>query len=138
MAALCPDGLSGGPCPRMRPDGYCEARPEIRCVWVVGAPVNARRNGLNGGIVRWAPLALTMACMGAGFYASTAVTEEALANLEERVERNEAAVEPNRFRLREIERAQTRIETTVEERTEAIARQLDRILDKLDQMSTPQ
>jgi predicted nucleic acid-binding Zn-ribbon protein len=76
--------------------------------------------------------------MGAGFYASTAVTEEALANLEERVERNEAAAEPNRFRLREIERAQTRIETTVEERTEAIARQLDRILDKLDQMSTPQ
>ena len=134
--ALCPDGLSSGPCPRVRPDGYCEAKPEMRCVWDDPAMVGGPRR-LNGHLLRWAPLALTVACLAGGFYAATAVTEESLSNLEERVARNEAGAEPHRFRLREIERAQTRIETTVEERTSAIQTQLDRVLDKLDEMSHP-
>ena len=44
--ALCPDGLSSGPCPRVRPDGYCEAKPEMRCVW--DGPAMVARRGVNG------------------------------------------------------------------------------------------
>jgi hypothetical protein len=32
----CPNQVRNGPCGGVRPDGACELRPDMRCVWVEG------------------------------------------------------------------------------------------------------
>jgi hypothetical protein len=32
----CPKNIRNGPCGGVRADGYCEIKPEMRCVWVEG------------------------------------------------------------------------------------------------------
>jgi len=42
----CPKTLRNGPCGGVRPDGNCEVKPDMRCVWIEGIEGSGRmRNG---------------------------------------------------------------------------------------------
>jgi hypothetical protein len=41
----CPKQLRNGPCGGVRPGGFCEVRPEMRCVWVLAWEGAARMRG---------------------------------------------------------------------------------------------
>ncbi|WP_121067825.1 methylenetetrahydrofolate reductase C-terminal domain-containing protein [Chachezhania antarctica] len=41
----CPKTLRNGPCGGVRPGGYCEVKPDMRCVWVEGWDGAARMKG---------------------------------------------------------------------------------------------
>jgi hypothetical protein len=41
----CPKELRNGPCGGVRPGGYCEVKPEMRCVWVLAWDGAARMRG---------------------------------------------------------------------------------------------
>ncbi len=41
----CPKGLRNGPCGGVRPGGYCEVEPRMRCVWVLAWEGAARMRG---------------------------------------------------------------------------------------------
>jgi hypothetical protein len=43
----CPKELRNGPCGGVRPGGFCEVRPEMRCVWVLAWDGAARMRGNN-------------------------------------------------------------------------------------------
>ncbi len=46
----CPKQLRNGPCGGVRPGGYCEVKPEMRCVWVLAWEGAARMK--DGGKIR--------------------------------------------------------------------------------------
>jgi hypothetical protein len=46
----CPKQLRNGPCGGVRPGGYCEVKPNMRCVWVLAWEGAARMK--NGGKIR--------------------------------------------------------------------------------------
>lgn len=48
----CPKTLRNGPCGGVRPDGYCEVKPEMRCVWVE-AYERSERMSEFGDEIRW-------------------------------------------------------------------------------------
>ena len=41
----CPKELRNGPCGGVRPGGFCEVRPEMRCVWVLAWDGASRMRG---------------------------------------------------------------------------------------------
>ncbi|MCB1883247.1 MAG: methylenetetrahydrofolate reductase C-terminal domain-containing protein, partial [Geminicoccaceae bacterium] len=41
----CPKQLRNGPCGGVRPGGYCEVKPEMRCVWVLAWDGASRMRG---------------------------------------------------------------------------------------------
>ena len=44
----CPKTLMNGPCGGVRPNGHCEVKPEMRCVWVEAWRGDKIINGDNG------------------------------------------------------------------------------------------
>lgn len=50
----CPKTIRNGPCGGVRPDGYCEVKPEMICVWVDGIAGSQRmRHGDDIQIVQF-------------------------------------------------------------------------------------
>jgi len=43
----CPKTIRNGPCGGVRADGFCEVKPEMRCVWVEGYAGSQRMKGGN-------------------------------------------------------------------------------------------
>ena len=41
----CPKKLRNGPCGGVRPDGHCEVRPDMKCVWLEAVAGSARIPG---------------------------------------------------------------------------------------------
>lgn len=57
----CPKNLRNGPCGGVRPGGYCEVSPEMRCVWVEGWDGASRmRHGLERIAVEQPPVDRTL------------------------------------------------------------------------------
>ena len=51
----CPKTLRNGPCGGVRPDGHCEVKPEMRCVWLKGYERSRRLPTVAGSLQRAAP-----------------------------------------------------------------------------------
>lgn len=43
----CPKSLRNGPCGGVRPDGCCEVKPDMRCVWAEASDGSARMRNAN-------------------------------------------------------------------------------------------
>jgi len=52
----CPKTIRNGPCGGVRADGFCEVKPEMRCVWVEGFAGSERMK--NGGDIRIVQIAV--------------------------------------------------------------------------------
>jgi len=52
----CPKTIRNGPCGGVRPGGYCEVKPDMRCVWVEAFDGSQRMN--NGGDMRVVQIAI--------------------------------------------------------------------------------
>ena len=51
----CPKTIRNGPCGGVRADGFCEVKPEMRCVWVEGFAGSQRmKNGSDIQVVQFA------------------------------------------------------------------------------------
>ncbi len=51
----CPKTIRNGPCGGVRADGFCEVKPEMRCVWVEGFEGSQRmRHGSDIQVVQFA------------------------------------------------------------------------------------
>jgi len=51
----CPKTIRNGPCGGVRADGFCEVKPEMRCVWVEGFAGSQRmRDGADIHVVQFA------------------------------------------------------------------------------------
>jgi len=52
----CPKSIRNGPCGGVRADGYCEVKPDMRCVWVEGWEGAGRM--VNGGDIATVQVAI--------------------------------------------------------------------------------
>jgi len=104
----CPKNLRNGPCGGVRPDGTCEVKPEMRCVWVDGWDGASRmRHGLERiavvqppvnraleGSSSWLRVAREKAAMGRDAHVSADPSKYALARAFRRARRLEPASAP--------------------------------------------
>ncbi|MFT6302484.1 MAG: hypothetical protein ACI9XK_002058 [Granulosicoccus sp.] len=52
----CPKNIRNGPCGGVRADGFCEVKPEMRCVWVEGWEGASKMK--NGGDIKMVQMAV--------------------------------------------------------------------------------